>query len=108
MKSLQQEWNELGPAAAQVIGLRLWWVPLWSVMAPRRAFDESHRMVAEKHAALMETQMRLACVPWLLAMRTLLVPLEAGAHAGPMLSAALIAPSRRRLRANAARLRALR
>ena len=107
MTRLQQDWIALGPVAAQVVGLRLWWMAVWSVTSPQRALDEGWAMMAEKQAALVETQMRLAWLPWTIAMRALLAPVGPAAIE-PMLSEALLQPSRRRVRANAARLRAVR
>ena len=99
---------ELGPLAAQVIGIRLWRVAVWSVSSPQRALDECRLMASEKQAALLETQLRAAWLPWLLGMRAVLLPMQAGSSVGAILSEALIHPSRRRVRANMTRLHRVR
>lgn len=107
-RRFHQQWSDLGPAAAQVIGMRLWMMPLLAMASPQRACDECWRMVSEKQAALAEAQMRLAWLPWMFTLQTVAAPLEAGNAFEPMLAQALIHPSRRRVRANARRLAQLR
>jgi hypothetical protein len=107
-RRFHQEWTDLGPAAAQVIGMRLWSMPFLVMASPQHAVDECWRMVAEKQAAVLEAQMRLAWLPWMYTLRAVAAPLEARGAFEPMLSRALIHPSRRRVRDNAQRLAQLR
>lgn len=108
VRHFHQQWSDLGPVAAQVIGMRLWMMPMLAMASPQRAYDECWRMVSEKQAALAEAQMRLAWLPWMFTLQTVAAPMQAGSAFEPMLVQALIHPSQRRVRANVRRLAQLR
>ena len=66
MKPVWKDEVVIGPTAAYATGLGLWWGPAWSVLAPPRALQESWQQLAQWQIGLVDAQLRLAALPWLL------------------------------------------
>ncbi len=103
-------WELLAQDASSVIGLRLMALPWQMAFAPHKGRSEVRLMVSEKKAALAETQIALMMAPvnfWMsFVMNVFLVgPMKATDTALEQANAAIIGPSRKRVRSNLRRLR---
>ena len=78
MESIDRSRAEPGAGTASAIGLRPWWMPVWPLLAPQQAFAQAWRLLAAQQGALMQAQLRLACLPWLLAMHAVRAWPQAG------------------------------
>lgn len=91
MEAVHQNRAAPGPRAASAVGLHPWWVlPAWSILASQQMVAQGWRMLAERQGALMQAQLRLACLPWLLATHAV----RALPRPGPKTKAGLAAPAR--------------
>ena len=73
-----------GSSAASAVSPHSWWaLPAWSILASQQMVAQGWRMMAERQGALMQAQLRLACLPWLLAIHAVRALPRPGPGPGP-------------------------